>query len=83
LELCVSCCLGKYPDFAAVLANDAMTLDIFKVVVVQDLFDFCLIRCRTSSQSVVHQNSFRSKLKHCFGAKEPPLILDPNDPKQV
>lgn len=39
-----------------------------------DLFDWCLLRCRTSGRSVVHQNSFRSALKHCYGLKDPPLL---------
>lgn len=39
-----------------------------------DLFDWCLLRCRTSGRSVVHQNSFRSSLKHCYGLKDPPLL---------
>lgn len=39
-----------------------------------DLFDWCLLRCRTSGRSVVHQNSFRSTLKYCFGLKDPPLL---------
>ena len=39
-----------------------------------DLFDWCLLRCRTSGRSVVHQNSFRSTLKHCYGLKDPPLL---------
>lgn len=40
----------------------------------QDLFDWCLTRCRTSGRSVVHQNSFRSSLKYCYGLKDPPLL---------
>lgn len=39
-----------------------------------DLFDWCLLRCRTSGRSVVHQNSFRSTLKYCYGLKDPPLL---------
>lgn len=39
-----------------------------------DIFDWCLLRCRTSGRSIVHQNSFRSTLKHCYGTKDPPLL---------
>jgi len=39
-----------------------------------DIFDWCLLRCRTSGRSVIHQNSFRSTLKHCYGVKDPPLL---------
>ena len=35
-------------------------------------FNYCAFRCRTYSGSVVHENSFRSPLKHCFGRFRPP-----------
>ena len=60
-----------------------MDLDIFKRIEVKDVFDMCLIRCRTSSRSVVHQNTFRSKIKHCFGKKAPPLTMDDDEPNNT
>ncbi|CAB1120336.1 unnamed protein product [Ectocarpus sp. CCAP 1310/34] len=35
-------------------------------------FAHCAFRCRTYSGSVVHENSYRSPLKHCFGRFRPP-----------
>ncbi|CAM9325033.1 unnamed protein product [Laminaria digitata] len=39
-------------------------------------FDHCAFRCRTYSGSVVHENSFRGPLKHCFGRFRPPATPD-------
>lgn len=39
-------------------------------------FDYCAFRCRTYSGSVVHENSFRGPLKHCFGKFRPPAAPD-------
>lgn len=35
---------------------------------VTDHFELCLAKCRTSSQSVHHENSYRDpRAKHCYG----------------
>lgn len=38
-------------------------------------WDLCRFRCLTNSGSVLHQNSYRSQLKHCYGPTR--AILDP------
>ena len=37
-------------------------------------FEFCQYKCRTSSASVIHENSYRSAAKHCYGAARPRLL---------
>lgn len=74
-EYCISCCL--HPDkknlLQAVLGKAPET---FKVLFasVTDHFELCLAKCRTSSQSVQHENSYRDpRAKHCYGeTPEPP-----------
>lgn len=35
---------------------------------VSDHYELCLAKCRTNSQSVQHENSYKDpKAKHCFG----------------
>lgn len=41
----------------------------------QSDFDLCAVRCRTSSGSTVHENTYRSRWMHCFGALNPPLVV--------
>jgi hypothetical protein len=50
---------------------------------IKDKFDLCSLKCKTSSRSVVHQNSFRSPLKNCYGPKEPPLLARARDTLEV
>lgn len=39
---------------------------------VADHFELCLAKCRTNSQSVQHENSYRDpKAKYCFGEMAP------------
>lgn len=39
-----------------------------------DPFELCRYKCRTSSGSVVHENSYRSPAwKYCYGLERPPL----------
>lgn len=39
---------------------------------VSDHFELCLAKCRTNSQSVQHENSYKDpEAKHCFGEKAP------------
>ncbi|KAK3084015.1 hypothetical protein FSP39_006761 [Pinctada imbricata] len=74
-EYCVSCCLGpdKRPLLQKILTNARETLDI-ALGSASNHFDLCLAKCRTSSQSVQHENSYRnSLLKHCYGENPPEL----------
>uniref|UniRef100_A0A0K8RD95 SREBP regulating gene protein n=1 Tax=Ixodes ricinus TaxID=34613 RepID=A0A0K8RD95_IXORI len=48
--------------------------ETFKMLVasITDHFELCLTKCRTSSESVHHENSYRDpSAKHCY-ADEPP-----------
>ncbi|XP_039279210.1 SREBP regulating gene protein [Nilaparvata lugens] len=76
-EHCVSCCL--HPDKRALLQNmlgkAGDTLHIL-LATVTDRFELCLAKCRTSSSSVEHENSYRDPLaKHCYG-EIPPTSSD-------
>ncbi|RZF39853.1 hypothetical protein LSTR_LSTR000501 [Laodelphax striatellus] len=69
-EHCVSCCL--HPDKRALLQSmlgkAADTLHIL-LASVTDRFELCLAKCRTSSSSVEHENSYRDpNAKHCYDA---------------
>lgn len=50
----------------------------------KDDWDFCRFRCLTNSGSVLHQNSYRSRLKHCFGTNratlDPTMTINSVDP---
>jgi len=86
-EHCVSCCIKtllkdpllKKKGLKGLLAkwlSDEYTkiLDDYKESF-EIPYDWCTVRCRTSSKSVVHQSQYRSDLKHCYGKKGPPLII--------
>jgi hypothetical protein len=36
-------------------------------------FDVCLFRCRSSSASTIHENTYRSLCHHCYGISAPLL----------
>ena len=56
-----------------VLGKAAGTLNLL-LASVTDHFELCLTKCRTSSQSVQHENSYRNpRAKHCYGEQPPPL----------
>lgn len=43
---------------------------------VEDHFELCLAKCRTSSQSVQHENTYRDPVaKYCYGESPPELLL--------
>jgi len=66
-EFCVSCCLGSE------IPEKSLSLLPSLYETIDSKFDFCQSLCRTSSKSVVHENSYRSSLKYCFGSEPPPL----------
>ncbi|XP_013387840.1 UPF0454 protein C12orf49 homolog [Lingula anatina] len=75
-EYCVSCCL--HPEKQQLLrkilseAVDSSFSQIYASIT--DHFELCLTKCRTNSQSVQHENSYRDpKNKHCYGDKQPVL----------
>lgn len=68
-EYCISCCL--HPDkkdlLEALLGKAAQENDVL-FASVADHFELCLAKCRTSSKSVQHENSYKDPmLKHCYG----------------
>nr|CAG4644170.1 EOG090X0AGU [Lepidurus arcticus] len=74
-EYCIACCL--HPDkkgmLEGVMGKAAGSLTVL-LASVSDHFELCLTKCRTSSQSVQHENSYRnSRAKHCYGEAPPPL----------
>jgi len=74
-EYCISCCLqpDKKEVLQDVLGKAAGTLNLL-LASVTDHFELCLTKCRTSSQSVQHENSYRNpRAKHCYGEQPPPL----------
>nr|CAG4646456.1 EOG090X0AGU [Macrothrix elegans] len=74
-EYCISCCLQpeKKEVLQDVLGKAAGTLNLL-LASVTDHFELCLTKCRTSSQSVQHENSYRNpRAKHCYGEAPPPL----------
>ncbi|KAI5644319.1 hypothetical protein NE865_03688 [Phthorimaea operculella] len=76
-EHCVSCCLdpGKRDMLELVLSKlSAEENVLFRSL--SDDYELCLTKCRTSSHSVLHENSYRDPAyKHCFG-HEPPRTPD-------
>jgi len=42
----------------------------------KDAFEFCKAKCRTSSNSVIGENKYRSVWKHCYGGAPPPLQIE-------
>ncbi|EEB14029.1 conserved hypothetical protein [Pediculus humanus corporis] len=73
-EYCISCCL--HPDKKGVLQN-VLGKESENVLFasVSDHFELCLAKCRTNSQSVHHENSYRDpRAKHCYG-ETPQVVL--------
>lgn len=72
-EYCISCCM--HPQKITLLQKIlGKASDTFRMLVasITDHFELCLTKCRTSSNSVHHENSYRDpKAKHCY-ADEPP-----------
>ncbi|KAG8234489.1 hypothetical protein J437_LFUL014609 [Ladona fulva] len=72
-EYCISCCLdpNKKNILQGVLGKASETFNVL-FASVTDHFELCLAKCRTSSQSVQHENSYRDpRAKHCYGETPP------------
>ncbi|XP_030380906.1 UPF0454 protein C12orf49 homolog [Scaptodrosophila lebanonensis] len=70
-EYCVSCCLhpDKRPLLELVLRSPNGQKYIYATV--EDHFELCLVKCRTNSHSVEHENKYRDEeAKHCYGTTE-------------
>ncbi|XP_045171414.2 SREBP regulating gene protein-like [Mercenaria mercenaria] len=76
-EYCVSCCLqpDKQPVLQRILQQARNSVDKL-FVAVSDQFELCLAKCRTSSKSVQHENSYRDpRAKYCYGEDPPDLQM--------
>ncbi|XP_041456805.1 SREBP regulating gene protein-like isoform X1 [Lytechinus pictus] len=77
-ERCVSCCM--HPEKEHVLQDMlGKASHTFRLLFqsVADHFELCLTKCRTSSQSVQHENTYRDPdAKHCYGETQPELKLN-------
>lgn len=75
-EACVSCCLqpNKQRLLERFLNRAAVAFrNLFMAV--EDHFELCLAKCRTSSQSVQHENTYRDPVaKYCYGEYPPELL---------
>ncbi|XP_023345266.1 UPF0454 protein C12orf49 homolog [Eurytemora carolleeae] len=75
-EYCISCCLRREqkPVLQEFLQNAADNNNVL-FVSVSDHFELCLAKCRTSSSSVQHENTYRNKKrKFCYGKDAPPTV---------
>jgi len=73
-EYCISCCLRREqkPVLQQFLKQAADNNNVL-FVSVSDHFELCLAKCRTSSASVQHENTYRNKeRKYCYGKEAPP-----------
>ncbi|XP_077996215.1 SREBP regulating gene protein-like [Glandiceps talaboti] len=74
-EHCVSCCLQpqKQQLLQGVLGRASKAFQIL-FSSVTDHFELCLAKCRTSSESVQHENTYRDpEAKYCYGDSPPEL----------
>jgi len=75
-EYCVSCCLQpkNQPLLSKILSRNLEAPYKLFASEVENTFELCLAKCRTSSQSVQHENSYRdANIKYCYGENPPDL----------
>ncbi|KAF9823095.1 hypothetical protein SFRURICE_018248 [Spodoptera frugiperda] len=72
-EYCVSCCLDPSKrDMLEVVLSKLSTEKNVLFRSLSDDYELCLTKCRTSSHSVLHENSYKDPInKHCFGDELP------------
>ncbi|CAO2629311.1 SREBP regulating gene protein [Lemmus lemmus] len=75
-EYCVSCCLQPSKQLLLErFLNRAAVAFQNLFMAVEDHFELCLAKCRTSSQSVQHENTYRDPIaKYCYG-ESPPVLF--------
>lgn len=78
-EICVSCCLDpdKKQTLAAILNKLVQSENSIRLIYtsLRDQFEFCLTKCRTSSESVKHENSYKHpKHKYCYATEQSSVI---------
>ncbi|XP_071791111.1 SREBP regulating gene protein-like [Asterias amurensis] len=74
-EDCVSCCMHPEKEslLQGVLGKASNTLKLL-LKGVRNHYELCLAKCRTSSESVQHENTYRDPIaKHCYGQSPPKL----------
>lgn len=71
-ENCVSCCLHPHKrELLEKVLSKASGRQSALFASVKDHFELCLVKCRTNSHSVQHENKYRDpKTKHCYGETE-------------
>nr|XP_002130011.1 UPF0454 protein C12orf49 homolog [Ciona intestinalis] len=77
-EHCVSCCLQpKHKNLLEKVVRGLKTNTMLIMMSsIHDQFDLCLMKCRTSSTSVRHENTYRDpSMKYCFGVGAPELRM--------
>jgi len=76
-EFCVACCMSPLSS-PIVEAFKKQTRDLIysSLLDEKDSFEFCKAKCRTSSNSVIGENKYRSVWKHCYGGSPPPLQVE-------
>ncbi|XP_064392138.1 SREBP regulating gene protein-like [Halichondria panicea] len=75
-EHCVSCCLhpDKQPLLRSILRRSTVNYHPLYSSL-KDQFELCLAKCRTSSQSVQHENTYRDPgMKYCYGTDTSSLL---------
>lgn len=72
-ENCISCCLHPHKrKLLELVLQHAQTVHNPLLSSVQDNFELCLHKCRTSSTSIRQDNTYRNLLyKYCFGMESP------------
>lgn len=79
-EHCVSCCLQPRKKFVlekVLLQAQNSRNPLLRLV--QDTFELCLHKCRTSSTSVLRENRYRNNLyKYCYGVDPPHMATGRN-----
>lgn len=70
-EHCVSCCLRDEQNarqkFTTILDQSSENQKLYHLYSkVSTIFEFCQLKCRTNSQSVLHENRYRSENIYCF-----------------
>lgn len=74
MELCVACCMQSDSNMLEVSSKVKHFL-FRELIENEDWFGYCSLRCRTSSESVKQENSYRSHEHHCFLQHAPLDVL--------
>lgn len=67
-EQCVSCCMSPS---RANLRVPILSTPSLRRYSLKDDFELCSALCRSSSQSLLHENAYRHNNHHCFGRESP------------